>query len=147
MGVARCRVRMTHAPHPFPAHWLSLELEVVGHRLLDTWELAAMKALNKFCAVNYAAVTLAPIGVFPAEQPNDPNWLSRIGHTRYLQQNRDAEIISMSVKCINALYRLQTLQGNAMAQIIGSAQTSYEMVNAKNEQIVDLNAHIDQLEG
>ena len=34
-----------------------------------------------------------------------------------------------------------------MAQIIGSAQTSYEMVNAKNEQIVDLNAHIDQLEG
>ena len=39
----------------------------------------------------------------------------------------------MSVKCMNALYRLQTLQGNAMAQIIGSAQTSHEMVNAKNE--------------
>ena len=49
MGVARCRVRMTHAPHPFPTHWASLELEVVGHRLVDTWELAAMKALNKFC--------------------------------------------------------------------------------------------------
>ena len=106
-----------------------------------------MKALNKFCVDNYAAVTLAPIGLFPAEQPNDTNWLSRIGHTGYLQENRVAETISMSVKCMNALYRLQTLQGNAMAQIIGSAQTSYEMVNAKNEQIVDLNAHIDQLEG
>ena len=34
-----------------------------------------------------------------------------------------------------------------MAQIIGSAQTSHEMVNAKNEQIVDLDAHIGQLEG
>ena len=53
----------------------------------------------------------------------------------------------MSVKCMNALYRLQTLQGNAMAQIIGSAQTSHEMVNAKNEQIVELDAHIGQLEG
>ena len=41
----------------------------------------------------------------------------------------------MSVKCINALYRLQTLEGNAMDQIIGSAQTSHEMVNAKNEQM------------
>ena len=45
MGVARCRVRMTHAPHPFPAHWASLELEVVGHRLVDTWEIAALTAL------------------------------------------------------------------------------------------------------
>ena len=66
MGVARCRVRLTHAPHPFPAHWASLELEVVGHRLVDTWKIAAMRALNKFCEKNYAAVTLAPIGLFPA---------------------------------------------------------------------------------
>src|SRR6185312_2347645 len=147
MGVARCRVRLTHAPHPFPAHWASLELEVVGHRLVDTWEIAAMRALNKFCEKNYAAVTLAPIGLFPAEQPNDPNWLSRVGHTRYLQQNRAAETISMSMKCMNALYRLQTLQAKAMAQIIGSTWTSHEIVTARNEQIADLDAHIGQLEG
>ena len=53
----------------------------------------------------------------------------------------------MSVKCMNVLYRLQTLQAKAMAQIIGSARTSHEIVNAKNEQIADLNAHIGQLEG
>jgi len=147
MGVARCRVRMTHAPHPFPAHWASLELEVVGHHLVDTWEIAAMTALNKFCEKNYAAVTLAPIGLFPAEQPNDHNWLSRVGHTGYLQQNRAAETISMSVKCMNALYRLQTLQAKAMAQIIASARTSHEIVIAKNEQIRDLDAHVGQLEG
>jgi len=147
MGVARCRVRMTHTPHPFPDHWASLELEVVGHRLVDTWEVAAMTALNKFCEKNYAAVTLAPIGLFPAEQPNDPNWLSRVGHTGYLQQNRAAETISMSVKCMNALYRLQTLQAKAMTQIIASARTSHEIVIAKNEQIRDLDAHVGQLEG
>ena len=98
----------------------------------------------------HSECTLAPIGLFPVEQTNDPNWLSRVGHTGYLQQNRAAETISMSVKCMNALYRLQTLQAKAMAQItqiIGSAQTSHEMVNAKNEQIADLDAHIGQLEG
>ena len=34
-----------------------------------------------------------------------------------------------------------------MAQIIGSAQTSHGTVNAREEQIVDLNAQIDQLDG
>ena len=34
-----------------------------------------------------------------------------------------------------------------MAQIIGSAQTSHGMVNAKNKHIADLDAHIGQLEG
>ena len=53
----------------------------------------------------------------------------------------------MSVNCMNALYRLQTLQAKAMAQIIGSAWTSHEIVTAKNEQIADLDAHIGQLEG
>ena len=53
----------------------------------------------------------------------------------------------MSVKCMNALYRLQTLQAKAMAQIIASARTSHEIVIAKNEQIRDLDAHVGLLEG
>ena len=84
MGVARCRVRMTHAPHLDPALWSLVELEVVGHRLLDTWEFAAMRALTRFCSLHYKAVTLAPIGLFPAEQPDDPRWLSWAPHTEYL---------------------------------------------------------------
>ena len=53
----------------------------------------------------------------------------------------------MLVKCMNALYRLQTLQAKAMAQIIASARTSHGIVIAKNEQIRDLDAHVGQLEG
>ena len=63
MGVARCRVRLTHAPHPDHAHWVSLEPEAIGHRLQDTWELAAMRALTRFCTANYAAFALALIGL------------------------------------------------------------------------------------
>ena len=52
----------------------------------------------------------------------------------------------MMVRCMNALYRWQALQGRAMAQIIGTTRTSREIVTPQEEQIVDLNAQIDQLE-
>jgi hypothetical protein len=32
LGVVRCCMWLTHAPHPVPALWHSVELEVVGHR-------------------------------------------------------------------------------------------------------------------
>ena len=73
MGVARCRVHLTHEPHPVHAHWVSLELEAVGHRLQDTWELAAMRALTRFCTANYSAIMIAPIGLFPIWMHTDYN--------------------------------------------------------------------------
>ena len=140
MGVARCRVRLTHAPQPIPALWSSVELEVVGHRLLDTWELAAMRALTRFCSLHLEAITVAPIGIFPAEQPNDPNWHSHVSHLGFLQRHALAETITMMVRCMNALYRWQVLQGRALSQVIGTAQNEHEIGRAKDEQMADLNA-------
>jgi hypothetical protein len=43
-----------------------------GHRLADTWETAAMRALTTFCEQHPMEVTLAPIGLFPVVQDDDP---------------------------------------------------------------------------
>ena len=48
---------------------------------------------------------------------------------------------------MNALYRLQVVQGNAIAQLAQLAQANHEMVNIRDEFIVDLNAQLDQAEG
>jgi len=56
------------------------------------------------------------------------------------------ETIALTVRCMHALYHWQVLQGGAMAQVIGTARTSREIVTAQEEQIADLNAQIDQLE-
>jgi len=104
LGVARCRMRLTHAPHPVPALWHSVELEVVGHRLLDTWELAALRALTRFCSLHPEAIVLALIGLFPVEQPNYPSWRSHVSHLGFLQRNAPEETIALTVRCMHALY-------------------------------------------
>ena len=53
----------------------------------------------------------------------------------------------MSVRCMVALSRYLAMQGNVVAQLVDSAQANHEMVNSRDEEIVELNAHINQLEG
>jgi hypothetical protein len=53
MGVYRCHVRMTIPQHPLNPAWLSIEIEFVGHRLIDSWKVAAMKALPTFVSSNH----------------------------------------------------------------------------------------------
>ena len=52
----------------------------------------------------------------------------------------------MSVRCMNALYRWQTLQGSALSQAIGEAQMRFELANVREEFIMDLNTQIEALE-
>jgi type II secretory pathway component PulJ len=46
-----------------------------------------------------------------------------------------------------ALSHYLAMQGNVVAQLVDSAQANHEMVNSRDEEIVELNAHINQLEG
>jgi hypothetical protein len=48
-GVRRCHVRMTIPQHPLNPTWLAIETEVVGQRVINSWEAAAMKAITTFC--------------------------------------------------------------------------------------------------
>jgi hypothetical protein len=48
-GVPRCRVKMTIPQHPSRSLWQPIEINVVGHCLADTFEAAALEAINIFC--------------------------------------------------------------------------------------------------
>ncbi|RLN41176.1 uncharacterized protein C2845_PM01G44810 [Panicum miliaceum] len=153
-GVTQCRVNVTIFPHPLHPEWPALEIEAVGRRLADTWELAAMRALTTFCAQRPEVVTLAPIGLFPAAQDNDPFWLNRVQHSQYLVDFHAQETIETSVRCMNALYRLLTLQSQALEQLTDLAQAYHMMADIRDEQIKELSkdledrdAQIGQLEG
>jgi hypothetical protein len=47
-GVRRCRVRMTIPQHPFRSQWQPIEVDVVGYRIVDTIEGAALEAMYLF---------------------------------------------------------------------------------------------------
>jgi hypothetical protein len=107
MGVTRRQVHMTLVPPPAHPECPALEIEAMGHCFADTWETAAMRALTTFCEPHPMEVTLAPIGLFPAVQDDDPMWLDRMQHMDYLADFRNQESTLTSVRCMNALYRLQ----------------------------------------
>ena len=59
---------------------------------------------------------------------------------------RAEDTITMSVRCMIALFRYQAMQDNVVAQLVDYAQANHKMLNIRDEEIVDLNAQIDQLE-
>jgi len=103
-----------------------------------------MQALTKFYADQHWNIALSPIGLFQAEQPDDHHWRSRVRDMDYLVVFYAAETISLSVRCMNALYCLQAIQGNAIARLVDLAEAHHEMVNTRDEYIQDLNAQIDE---
>jgi hypothetical protein len=97
---------MTIPQHPLNSVWLAIETEVVGHRLIDSWEAAAMKVLTIFCEQHPLEVILAPASLFPAVSESDPLWVDRFAYLGHLANQIPVETILFSARCMNALYRL-----------------------------------------
>jgi hypothetical protein len=128
---------MTIPQHPLNPAWLAIETEVVGHRLIDSWEAAAMKALTTFCEQHPLEVILAPAGLFPAGSESDPLWLDTLAHLGHSVDQIPGET-SLFSPCMNALYRLQALQSKGMAQVIDLTQSFQWAVNLRDEEMQDL---------
>jgi hypothetical protein len=48
-GIHRAHVRMTIPQHPFRFQWPPIEVNVMGYRIVDTVEAAALEAIYRFC--------------------------------------------------------------------------------------------------
>lgn len=145
-GVLQCRVNMTIPQHPFHPEWPAIEIEAIGHRLLDTWETAALKALTTFCEQHPFEITAAPAGLFPAVHENDPLWLNRVMHLELWAGLIPIETIAFLVRCLNALYRLQTFQREGLAQVVDLAQFRHMTIQLKDEQMQDLAGQVGACE-
>jgi hypothetical protein len=84
VGVPRCRATVTVPQHPI-LEWQSIEIEVVGYHLVDTFEAAALKAITTFCEQHPEEVAAYPIGLFPAVFAHDAKWIC---HTWFRKGNR-----------------------------------------------------------
>jgi hypothetical protein len=133
---------MTIPQHPLNPTWLAIETEVVRHRLIDSWEAAAMKALTTFCEQHPLEVILALAGLFSVVSESDRLWLDRLAHLGHLVDQIPIETIVFSIRCMNALYRLQALQSKGMAQVIDLAQSFQWTVSLRDDQMQDLGEEI-----
>jgi hypothetical protein len=87
---------------------------VIGHRLADTFEAAAMEAIHVFFDLHPEEVAGYPIGLFPAIDSRDLEWTFRVTYCDHLLGSLAEETLRMAVRLMNAQNRYQTLQQHDM---------------------------------
>ena len=107
--VPRCRVRMTLEPHPLQPGWRSLDSESFGFRVDDTIESTTMHVLTTFCGFHPLDMSTHPIDLFSAEKEDDPMWKDQVDHAKDVWALYPGHTAHLTVRCMNALYRLQAL--------------------------------------
>jgi hypothetical protein len=63
---------MTIPQHPFRSQWQPIEVDVMGYRIVDTLEGAALEGIYLFCKQHPREAAGQPIGIFSTTNPKDP---------------------------------------------------------------------------
>jgi hypothetical protein len=140
--VPRCRVRMTLEPHALQSGWRSLDSESYGFRAEDTIESIALHGLTIFCGFHPFELSTRPISLFPAAKEDDPMWKDRVEHAKDVWALYPGQTAHLTVWCMNALYRLQAVQGEAMPQLMGLVESTKITLDNREVLVVDLSTKL-----
>jgi uncharacterized coiled-coil protein SlyX len=135
-------VRMTLEPHPLQPGWRSLDSESFGYRAEDTIEAIALHGLTTFCGFHPLELSTHPIGLFPAEKEDDPMWKDRVEHAKDIWAIYPGQTAHLTVQCMNALYRLQVMRGEAMSHLMALLEATKITLDNREELVVDLSTEM-----
>nr|CAB3502615.1 unnamed protein product [Digitaria exilis] len=158
-GVTRSRVRLVlyrHPPCPNSPTWT---VEVHGHHMETTCELAALNGISSFVAQNQELVEHQLLGLFPPTQPDDPHWMRRYLSSPLRMAENPIAAAALMMRWMRAYHRLQALLGrsqsemlnlamdmSARARDIGVERTSLSIeVTTKDAMIADLERQLNDL--
>jgi hypothetical protein len=136
--VLRCRVRMTLEPHPLQPGWRSLDSESFGYRAEDTMEGIALHRLTTLCGFHPLELSTHPIGLFSMEKEDDPMWKDREEHAKDIWAIYPGQTAHLTVRCMNALYHLQVMRGEAMSHLMALLEATKITLDNREELVVDL---------
>jgi hypothetical protein len=115
---------MTIPQHLSQSLWQPIEIDVVGHGLADTFEAAALEAINIFYDQHPDEVARYHIGLFSVADSRDPKWTFRVSHFGYVLGDLIEETLRATVSFMNAQYHHQILQRHGMSQMTSTAPIS-----------------------
>jgi hypothetical protein len=110
---------------------------VAAHRvrLVDTIEAAALEAINIFCDQHPEEVAAYPIGLFPAVDSCDPEWVFRVSHCGHLLGDLAKETLCTMMRFMNAQHHYQILQHSGINQLASIAQSPHRNIDQTVTQI------------
>ena len=95
--------------------WEPIVTQVIGHRLLDTWETTAMRTMITFYSQHPLEVLLSVFGLFSVHDPADPLWRDRMANVATVATLDPVGALRTVAECLNTLYCLQISQSQAIA--------------------------------
>jgi hypothetical protein len=120
-GVHRARVRMTISQHPFRSQWQPIEVNMMGYRIVDTIEGAALEAIYLICNQHPEEVAGQPIGLFSRTDPNEPEWNLGVVPESHRPEGSAKEAFRGMMRFMNMQYHHQLLLRREMGQLINAA--------------------------
>jgi uncharacterized coiled-coil protein SlyX len=119
-----------------------LDSESFGYRAEDTMEAIALHELTTFCGFHPLELSTHPIGSFPAEKEDDPMWKDRVDHAKDIWAIYPGQTAHLTVRCMNALYRLQVMWGEAMSHLMALLEATKITLDNREELVVDLSTEM-----
>jgi uncharacterized coiled-coil protein SlyX len=121
-----------------------LDSESFRYRAKDTIEAIALHGLTTFCGFHPLELSTHPIGLFPADNVDDPMWKDRVEHAKdiWIWALYPGQTTHLIVRCMNALYRLQVMRGEAMSQLMALLEATKITLDNREELVVDLSMEL-----
>jgi hypothetical protein len=119
---------------------------VVGYRLVDTIETAALEAIHIFCNQHPMEVARHPIGLFPTINSSDPKWNFRIAHYGHMLGDLAEETLRGTIRFMNVQHHYQIVLCRGMSQLTSIAQGHYRNADRQVTQIEELEALVTEKE-
>jgi hypothetical protein len=138
---------MTIPQYPFHSQWQPIEVNVVGYRIVDTIEAAALEAIYLFCNQHSREVAGQPNGLFPTTDPNDPEWNLRVVPESHRLEGSTEETLRGTTRFMNVQHHYQLLLRYGMGQLTSIAQAHFRNADRQVTQIEQLRALVTEKEG
>jgi hypothetical protein len=120
---------------------------VVGYRIVDTIEAAALEAIYLFCNQHPREVVGQPISLFPTTDPNDPEWNLRVVPESRRLEGSAEETLRGTTRFMNIQHHYQLLLCCGMGQLTSIAQGHFRNADRQATQIGQLQALETEKEG
>jgi hypothetical protein len=135
---------MTIPQHPLRSQWQPIEVNMMGYRIVDTIEGAALEVIYLFCNQHSKEVAGQPIGLFSTTNPNEPEWnLGEVPESQKLEGPTEEALRGM-MRFMNVQYHCQLLLRREMGQLINAAQSHYREADRQITQVDQLRALVTQ---
>jgi hypothetical protein len=119
---------------------------MVGYRLVNTIETAALETIHIFCNQHPMEVAGHPIGLFPAIDSSDPEWNFWIAHYGHMLGDLAEEMLRDTIRFMNVQHHYQIVLHHGMSQLTNIAQGHYRSADRQVTQIEELQALVTEKE-